>query len=149
MWLHKAICSCGGIGYAKGGGSYAALVFVLVRYFTKGVWNNAVDELLVFVLIFVLGVWSSFQVEKDWGKDSSKVVIDEVAGMSFTLLFVPLTLPNLITGFVLFRFFDIVKPFYIRRLELFPGGWGVMLDDLGAGLLAHLVLSVTIASLLT
>ena len=146
MWLHKSICSCLGIGYARGGGTYAALLFVLIRYFTRAGWHHALGELSVLGLIFIVGVWSSFRVEREWGKDSSKVVIDEVAGMGFTLLFVPPTVPYLITGFVLFRFFDIVKPFYLRRLEHFPGGWGVMLDDLGAGLYAHLVLSITIAS---
>lgn len=130
----------------KGGGTYAALVFVLLRYLTRTAGNDAVTQLSVFLLVTAIGVWSSSKVEREWGKDSSKVVIDEVAGMSLTLLFVAPTVPYLLTGFVLFRFFDIVKPFYIRRLERFPGGMGVMIDDLGAGLAAHLVLSIMIAS---
>ncbi|MBE7170732.1 MAG: phosphatidylglycerophosphatase A [Williamsia sp.] len=146
MRVHAMICACLGIGYLKGGGSYAALVFVMIRYMTRTAGNSIAVQLAVFGLISVVGVWSSSKMEAVWGKDSSKVVIDEVAGMSLTVLFVPPTAPYLITGFVLFRFFDIVKPLYLRRLEKIPGGWGVMLDDLGAGLFAHLVLSVTIAS---
>ena len=146
MRLHKIICSCLGIGYLRGGGTYAALLFVLLRYLTRAGGNDTATQLSVFLLVSILGVWSSSKVEGDWGKDSSKVVIDEVAGMSCTLLFVAPTVPYLLTGFVLFRFFDIVKPFYLRRLERFPGGWGVMFDDLGAGLAAHLVLSTMIAS---
>lgn len=144
--MHKIVCSCLGIGYLKGGGTYAALVFVLLRYFTRAGGNDPVTQLSVFLVISIIGIWSSSKVEREWGKDSSKVVIDEVAGMSLTLLFVTPTVPNLLTGFALFRFFDIVKPFYLRRLERLPGGIGVMFDDLGAGLAAHLVLSITIAS---
>ncbi len=145
MWMHKIISSCFGIGYLKGGGTYAALVYVLLRYLTRADGNNIWMESAVFSGIFLLGMWSSFVVEKEWGKDSSKVVIDEIAGMCVAILFVPVKWPYLLAGFLLFRFFDIVKPFYIMRLEKLPGGWGVMLDDVGAGLYAHLVLSVMIA----
>lgn len=146
MQFHKGLCSCLGIGYLKGGGTYAALVFVVIRYLTRETGNSTAFQLVVFLLICGVGVWSSDKVEGEWGKDSSRVVIDEVAGMSCTVLFVPPAAPYLITGFVLFRFFDIVKPLYLRRLERFAGGWGVMLDDLGAGLISHLILSLTIAS---
>ncbi|MFN3666624.1 MAG: phosphatidylglycerophosphatase A, partial [Sediminibacterium sp.] len=74
------------------------------------------------------------------GKDSGKVVIDEAAGMMISLLFVPPTLPYIITGFVLFRILDITKPLLIRKTESLPGGWGVMLDDVIAGIYANLLL---------
>jgi phosphatidylglycerophosphatase A len=79
-------------------------------------------------------------MEPSWGKDSYRVVIDEVAGMCLTLVHVPVTIGWTITGLVLFRFFDIAKPFFIRRLEKLPGGWGVMMDDMLAGLYAFIIL---------
>jgi len=85
-------------------------------------------------------------VENDWGKDSSKIVIDEVAGMSASLLFVPVRWKYVITAFILFRFFDIVKPLYIRGLEKFPRGWGVMADDLLAGLYTNIIMQIVIFS---
>jgi phosphatidylglycerophosphatase A len=95
-------------------------------------------------LITVIGLWSSSLVENDWGKDSSRIVIDEAAGMCISLLFIPVTPVYIITAFVLFRFFDILKPLYIRRAEALPGGWGVMMDDVCAGIYSNLVLQVII-----
>ena len=75
--------------------------------------------------------------------DPSVVVIDEAAGMALTLVALPSvpSLLNLGLAFLLFRLFDVVKPFPLRRLERFPGGWGIVLDDLGAGLYAAVILS--------
>ena len=143
--MHKIISTCFGIGYLKGGGTYAALLYVITRYLTRAGGNNIPAQLTVFLVIFIVGVWSSFVVEKEWGKDSSKVVIDEVAGMCITLLFVTVTWQHVLAGFILFRFFDIVKPLYLKKLEYLPGGWGVMLDDIGAGLYAHMILTIMIA----
>jgi phosphatidylglycerophosphatase A len=80
--------------------------------------------------------------ERMWGEDASKIVIDEVLGMFLTLCFVPFSWTNLLLGFVLFRFYDIVKPFGIRKLEQYPHGWGVMLDDAAAGVAANGTLQV-------
>lgn len=74
--------------------------------------------------------------------DPSCVVVDEMAGMLLTLLLLPFSWGRLVTGFLLFRLFDILKPFPARRLERLPGGWGIMLDDLVAALYANLVLRV-------
>jgi phosphatidylglycerophosphatase A len=76
------------------------------------------------------------------GKDSYRVVIDEVAGMWVSLLFVPITTPTLVAGLVLFRFFDITKPLYIRRMEKLPGGVGVMMDDVLAGVYTNILLQI-------
>jgi len=94
--------------------------------------------------ILVLGTWSAGKVEAAWGKDSSKVVIDEVAGMCLTLLFIPIKWQYVLIGLVLFRFFDIAKPLYIRRMEQLNGGWGVMLDDVLAGVYSNIVLQLIV-----
>ena len=83
-------------------------------------------------------------VDAVWGKDSSKVVIDEVAGMMITLIAMPVNWKYIAAGLVLFRFFDIVKPLFIRSMEKLPKGWGVMADDVLAGVYAHLVLMVVV-----
>ncbi len=88
------------------------------------------------------GVWSANVVDAFWGKDSNKVVIDEVAGMMITLLFLPINFKSVFTGLVLFRFFDIIKPLFIKKMELLPKGWGVMADDVLAGIYANLVLKL-------
>lgn len=73
-------------------------------------------------------------MEKIWDVDSNKVVVDEVAGMVISLLFIPAKIKYVVFAFVLFRFFDIVKPLGIRRSEKLPSGWGVMADDVLAGI---------------
>jgi phosphatidylglycerophosphatase A len=72
------------------------------------------------------------------------VVIDEIAGMCVSLLFIPVTVGYVAAAFILFRFFDIVKPLYIRRTEKLPKGWGVMLDDVVAGIYANILLQIWI-----
>ncbi|MBS1501321.1 MAG: phosphatidylglycerophosphatase A, partial [Bacteroidetes bacterium] len=72
------------------------------------------------------------------------VVIDEAAGMCITLLFVSATLLHVAVGLVLFRFFDIAKPFFIKRMERLPGGWGIMLDDVLAGIYANILLQAVV-----
>lgn len=142
--MNKLIASIFGIGYIKGGGTIAAAVTCVIIWL---LWAGSVSPHLFFagcLAITLLGVYVGNQVEPEWGKDSYRVVIDEVAGMWITVLFIPQTLPLLITGFILFRFFDIVKPLYIRRMEAFKGGWGVMLDDVLAGIYANIVLQVIV-----
>jgi phosphatidylglycerophosphatase A len=91
-----------------------------------------------------LGIWAaSVVVHEHRESDPQVVVIDEVAGLLVTMIpIVRFSWSALIVGFIAFRLFDIVKPWPVRRLERLPGGWGVVLDDLGAGGLAALTLLV-------
>lgn len=83
-----------------------------------------------------LGIWVAGEAEQLFGKkDASPIVVDEIAGMLLTYCAVPVAPLPLLVGFVCFRFFDIYKP--LPQLEQLPGGWGIMLDDLFAGLLAQ------------
>lgn len=98
------------------------------------------------VIITFLGVWAAGVYGRSTGiADASPVVIDEIAGVWATLLLVPPTvavaspIAASILGFLSFRLFDIVKPWPISALERLPAGWGVMADDLAAGLLAGLL----------
>jgi phosphatidylglycerophosphatase A len=89
----------------------------------------------------------AFQPATPGSPDPSSVVIDEVVGMWVTLLFLPKSLLLLSVGFVLFRILDILKPEPARYVERFPGGWGIMLDDVVAGIYANLILQVTLLAL--
>jgi len=95
-------------------------------------------------VIFVLGVWSAGKAEKAFGRvDPGQVVIDEVMGQIITFIATPrISRVGLIAGFILFRIFDIIKPFPARRCERFPGGWGIMLDDGAAGLYSLVALVI-------
>jgi phosphatidylglycerophosphatase A len=85
-------------------------------------------------LLFVLGIFVSNDLAKEWGKDPHRIVIDEYASILFPLFFTPPRILPLIITFLLFRFFDIVKPPPIKNLENLKGGWGIMFDDLLAAI---------------
>jgi phosphatidylglycerophosphatase A len=101
-------------------------------------------QLFIIVAVTIIGTWAATRTERITGrKDPGKVVVDEVAGQLIALMAVPagvwigFPVPVLV-AFILFRFFDIVKPYPARRLEGIPGGLGIMADDLVAGLYAYL-----------
>ena len=79
-------------------------------------------------------------------EDPSCIIMDEILGQSLALLFAPLSFLNVAIAFSAFRFFDIVKPFPVRRCERFPGGLGILMDDLMAGLYAGILLLLIHAS---
>ena len=144
--FHRLVSTCLGIGYTpKGGGTVAAVACCIAWYMAgKGGNESLFIEGVVTLAILVIGIWSAGKVEAAWGKDSSRVVIDEVAGMCITLLAVPIKGQYILIGLVLFRFFDIAKPLFIRRLEKLNGGWGVMFDDVLAGIYANVVLQLIV-----
>lgn len=91
----------------------------------------------VLVAVTALGTWAADEAERALGsKDPGAIVIDEVAGMTLSVAAVPLTLATLVLGFLLFRLFDVVKPFPANVAQRLPGGVGVMVDDLIAGVYA-------------
>ncbi len=145
MLFHKLAATVFGIGYlGKGVGTVAAFFACITWYLFFH--NNHVPLYSVFITVAViaLGIWSGNKVEPIWGKDHNRVVIDEVAGMFISLLFVPVAWPYMLTAFILFRFFDIVKPLFIRKLENLPGGWGVMMDDVLAGIYTNVLVQVVV-----
>jgi len=111
----------------------SALGLVLVIMLTsRPLWLYG----LVLAAVILLGIWASGEAEQLLDqKDASCIVVDEIAGMLIACVAVPLSFLPLLAGFALFRLFDIVKP--LPRLETLPGGWGVMLDDIFAGVLAQ------------
>ena len=93
--------------------------------------------------LFAIGVAAASHLEKKLGeKDPGIVVIDEVVGVMIALAGLPFSWPAVISGFFLFRAFDMFKIYPINKFEALPGGWGVMLDDVMAGLYTNIVLSI-------
>lgn len=115
-------------------GSLVGLILYTLPLFT---------ELLPFatitVIVLFIGVWTSAQLERELGDDPQIVVVDEIVGMWISLFLVPRTVWLILIAFVLFRIFDTFKPFPARRLESLKHGWGIMLDDVAAGVYANLV----------
>lgn len=101
--------------------------------------------LLIFLLLCVLGVLAAAAYSSELKKtDPRQVVIDEAAGQFLVFLSITPDWTLLVIGFLLFRLFDILKPFPIRRLERLPGGWGIMADDIAAALMAKALLHLFI-----
>jgi len=99
------------------------------------------------VAVFAVGVWAAGRAEAHFRTtDPGPVVIDEVAGMLVSLAWIDVGYAGLAAGFVLFRIFDIIKPYPAGRLERLPGGWGIMADDVAAGVYANLVLRLLIVA---
>lgn len=92
-------------------------------------------------VLFLLGVWACGKTARDFNDpDPSAVVWDEVVGFLITMFMAPAGWVYVVIGFVLFRVFDILKPFPINALQSAPGGWGILLDDVLAGVYAALLL---------
>ncbi len=139
------IASLGPLGFFPvAPATFASLVLALFYYrFVPG--DRPVTlEVAVLVAVTAIGVWAAGIAERRWGHDASHIVIDEAAGMVVTLFMMPGGLRVAALGFLFFRIFDILKPFPGRRAESLPGGWGVMTDDLIAGVYAHLALRLTL-----
>lgn len=139
MKFHRFLASGFGSGYLRPApGTWGSLVGILPALFLP-----PASFVPFLILLFLGGVWAAEKVSRETAlEDPQTVVVDEVLGMGVTLLFLPKTLFFYIAGFALFRFFDIKKPWIIRKLEAMHGGWGIMLDDLAAGIAANLLLQV-------
>lgn len=145
MLFHKLTATVFGIGYIGKGSGTVAAIFCSVCWYMAWAGNYpGLIALIITAIIIILGIWSGNKVEPLWGKDHGRVVIDEVAGMCISLLFIPVTIYYVLAALVLFRFFDIVKPLFIKRLEALPGGVGVMMDDVLAGVYANVILQIFI-----
>lgn len=136
------VAYCGYFPIAPGTvGSVAGLVVYLLVWWT----GSPLVEVGLIAAIFAAGTWAATHAERFFGGiDPGPVVIDEVLGMLITLAFIPVGWPAALTGFFLFRVFDVIKPYPANRLEKFHGGFGIMADDAMAGVYANLALRLLI-----
>jgi phosphatidylglycerophosphatase A len=102
--------------------------------------GRIVPEALVILLLVPVAVWSAHRAERTLGHDASPIVIDEVVGQAIALWHAPRSWPWVLGGFLLFRLFDIWKPLGANRAQDLPGGFGIVADDVLAGIYAALVL---------
>ncbi len=143
-WL---IATFFGVGFLRPGpGTYASGITVLLWWaasrFVGQRWLLPV-EILAAAAVTVIGIRPSTIVARESGReDPGFVVIDEVAGQLIALIGAPLGWKYFLASFILFRGFDIAKPFPLRRLESLPEGIGIMMDDVGAGIYALILLQL-------
>ncbi len=143
-WLVQVIATFFGLGYSPFAPGTAGTLGAIVLFYLLSCFSP-----LVYVLFFlgftILSIWASGEAEGIFGKtDPGQVVIDEVCGYLVTMFLIPTTPRNIILGFFLFRFFDIIKPPPARRAERLPGGFGIVIDDVIAGIYSNIILQVVI-----
>lgn len=145
--FHNFIATGFGSGYSPiAPGTAGALLAMLIWWGYSLLFSHFISiPVLTFIVIVVFtfaGVWSSSVVEKYWGEDPSRVVVDEMVGTWIALLAVPegAHWGYMLAAFVLFRFFDIVKPLGVRKMESLPSGFGIMADDILAGIYGFIVI---------
>lgn len=138
MQASTRIATVGLVGYfpivpGTAGSAVGVVLIVVLHRLRAHQWASCVA--ILSAVIYVLGVWAAGRAEKTFGvTDPGHVVIDEVAGQCLTFILQPAGgWMWLVGGFVLFRVFDVLKPFPSRRSEHLPGGWGIMTDDMVAG----------------
>jgi phosphatidylglycerophosphatase A len=118
-------------------GSAVAVAFYLIPGFESPLLLGA-----MLLLVFGLGIKASSIMEKRYGHDPAEVTIDEVVGMWITLIFLPKTTIVILIAFLIFRFFDIIKPFPARTFDAMHGGFGIMMDDVVSGMYANIIMHV-------
>ena len=143
--FHIIIASGFGSGFSPfapgtAGALVAVIIWTVLFYVIPFNILLVVTSLLI-VLFTAAGIWSADKLESEWGKDPSKVVVDEMVGVWIALRAVPVgNVWYILFAFLLFRFFDIFKPLGIRKMEQLEGGIGVMADDILAGIYSFLLL---------
>lgn len=137
-----ALASGFGFGFSPlAPGTAGSLLAVLIWWLVPALWWLRASLL---ALSLILGVWSATRAESKWGHDNGRIVIDEIAGMWISLLFLPKTWAVFLISFLLFRFMDIIKPLGARQIQKLPGGWGVVADDVLAGIYANILGQVAV-----
>jgi len=142
--LGLAIATAFGVGYAPvAPGTFGSAAGLLVWWLLPA---SPIVQGATIIAVFVAGSWGGNVAERHFGRtDPGQVVIDEVMGMLITLFLNPVGWMGAIAGFVLFRVFDVIKPYPANRLEQLHGGIGVMADDAMAAVYANLVLRAALA----
>ncbi len=137
--LALAIATALGVGYVPvASGTFGAAVGLLLWYVLP---PSPMLQAGTIVLLFAIGSWAGTVAEDHFGaRDPGAVVIDEVMGMLITLFLNPVGWKGALVAFLLFRLFDVIKPYPANELEALPGGAGVMADDAMAAVYSNLTL---------
>ena len=146
-FFRNLLVSVGFIGYFPiASGTVTSIFTAALYFFLIPPLSPAGNLLLIGILLLVSLVFVPIikSAEKDMGHDSRKITIDELIGFCFAVMFLPHTLMVFIYAFVLFRVFDIVKPTPINQLQKLPHGWGVLADDIVAGIFSNIIIQILI-----
>ena len=123
-------------------GTFGSLV-ALAIYLIPGFENPTI--LLTLISLFsIIGIYTGNKFEKVYGKDPAQCTIDEMVGMWITLLFIPKYIWYILIAFIIWRILDIIKPFPANIVEKIKGGWGIMLDDIVAGIYSLILVHIII-----
>jgi phosphatidylglycerophosphatase A len=139
-WLARIFGSAFGLGYAPvAPGTFASGAVALLCLYAPAIRELPLLAFLI-ALSTVIGVWAGGVMEEEYGEDPSQAVIDEVAGQWIALFAIPFSPLAVLLAFILFRLFDVLKPGPVDWAQRLPGGWGIMSDDVLAGIFANLSL---------
>ena len=123
-------------------GTVGSIIGLLVFWLIKD-YASFTIEMFVAVALFFAGVWASTIVEQVLERhDPGVVIVDEVVGMLVALMLLPPTITVMFLAFLLFRVFDIIKPYPARWCEQLSRGWGIMTDDIVAGLYVNVLIHI-------
>ncbi len=136
------LATVGGIGFIPiAPGTIGSAVALIVLWYVSTL--PLLVEALLFIGLFFAGVWASESVENVSAiQDPGYIIIDEFVGMWTAVFFIPASGVGFLFAFLFFRIFDVVKPVPINRLQEMKGGWGIMLDDILAGLFAGILVLI-------
>jgi phosphatidylglycerophosphatase A len=139
--IARLISATFGLGYFPiAPGTVASAVAIIGLWFLPpvptGIWMASL------AILFLVGVWTATIAEETWGHDAGRINYDEVVGMAVTVIAVPKHYLVYIVSFFVFRLFDIVKPFPVNVSQKLPGGWGVMIDDVLAGIYGNILVQI-------
>ncbi|NOZ34276.1 MAG: phosphatidylglycerophosphatase A [Chlorobi bacterium] len=153
MKFYKITASGLGTGYSPVAPGTAGSVLGIILFWTLNFalqkadaneWFILVLNSVIIVLIAFIGVKAIKEVHKIWEHDAGKIVIDEIVGVWIAAFAIPFKWEYYLSALILFRFFDILKPLYIRKFDNMKTNWSVMLDDVLAGIYSLIVLQLII-----
>lgn len=149
MKAAKIIATFFGAGYMPvAPGTFGTIAGLLISYILSICISDVIIFYSILLLLIVgaytLGIYACRRLEIEWGHDPSKIVIDEALGFWISILFLPININVMLAAFVLFRFFDIIKPFGIRKIDLLKTHHSVMLDDVVAGVYSNIIIQAVV-----
>lgn len=145
-WFVKIFASGLYSGYVPAASGTVGSFFALLLYYLIPPLSNSNFLLITSAITFIVGVQTSGIMEKFYGHDPAEVTIDEVVGMWVSLLFLPKNIFVAGFAFIIFRFFDILKPYPANRFDTMHGGFGIMMDDVISGIYANIVVQLLVYS---
>jgi len=130
-------------GYSPVASGTAGSAVALAFYFIPG-FESPLVIAIVTIIVCLLGIKTSDVMEKRYGHDPAEVTIDEVVGMWISLFLLPKSILTALAAFFIFRFFDIIKPYPARKFDDMHGGFGIMMDDVIAGIYSNVIIQTAL-----